>query len=117
MRLPIPETFQLLGHTYHVKLFAPGEWPYDAEVYGWSEKEERWIHICDEPKARSTVEHTFFHELAHHVFWSVGRDDLSDDEPLVDMVGGLLHQAFKTAQGDAWAALECEVRHLTAVSA
>ena len=117
MRLTIPETFMLLGHTYTVKLFPPDQWPYDPDVYGWSEKEERWIHICDEPKARSTVEHTFFHELAHHVLWSMGRDDLSDDEPFVDMVGGLLHQAFKTADGDAWTSLEREARHLTAVSA
>ena len=121
-RIAIPETFQLLGHTYTVKLIPAADWPYDQDVYGWSDKEERWIHICDEPRARSTVEHTFFHELAHHMLWCLGRDSLSDDETFVDLLGGLLHQSFRSAQGDAWAQLDAvllerEVRHLTAVSA
>ena len=42
--------------------------------------------------AASVVEHTFYHELAHCLLYYAGRDDLSKDEQLVDIIGGLLAQ-------------------------
>jgi len=43
------------------------------------------------------MEHTYFHELVHCILHTIGRTKLSDDEELVDMVAGLLHQSVKTA--------------------
>lgn len=39
---------------------------------------------------------TFYHELMHFIFNTIGKNHLRDDEELVDSVGNLLWQAHKT---------------------
>ena len=50
------------------------------------------------PLPQDKVEHVFFHELLHAIFYKLGRNQLKDDEELVEQMAGLLHQAFKTAE-------------------
>lgn len=46
--------------------------------------------------SKTVIEQTFFHELVHSIFSEMGRSDLNKDEPFVDTLAGLLHQAIKT---------------------
>ena len=42
------------------------------------------------------LEHTFFHELIHFIFYFLGEGELGSNEKLVDTISGLLHQAIRT---------------------
>lgn len=46
------------------------------------------------------IESTFLHELVHFVFCMLGKNNLREDEELVDGVARLLHQAMTTAEYD-----------------
>jgi Zn-dependent peptidase ImmA (M78 family) len=48
---------------------------------------------------REHLVHTYYHELAHALLKSIGRDKLARDEALVDALGGALHHYIKTANG------------------
>ena len=43
---------------------------------------------------------TFFHELMHCIFYEVGRNDLADDETLVQCIAVMLHQFHMTVESD-----------------
>jgi hypothetical protein len=53
------------------------------------------------PLTPEQIEHTYLHELVHHVFYNGAEDDIEPPlcyrEALVDRVAGLLHQALTTA--------------------
>lgn len=46
--------------------------------------------------SRQTQLHTFWHEFAHAMFDTLGREKLRTDEGLVDAVGNLLLQAHQS---------------------
>ena len=48
------------------------------------------------PRSATDIEHTFCHELTHHILNKMFRDDLNGDEKFVDVFAGLLHQALVT---------------------
>lgn len=52
----------------------------------------------DKEYSDSYKEWVFFHELIHHVFNSIGEDEMKHNEKLVDQVALLLHQAFTTME-------------------
>ena len=52
------------------------------------------------PRRPEMVEHTFLHELIHHILDTMGESELRDNEKFVDILSGLLHQAFRTAKYD-----------------
>jgi len=43
--------------------------------------------------------HVFLHELFHALFEATGHDKLSEDETLVDGMGGALHQFLESKKG------------------
>jgi hypothetical protein len=49
---------------------------------------------------RTLLEQVFMHELCHACFEACGRDDLSENEALVDAMGSLLHQALTYQSGE-----------------
>jgi len=49
-------------------------------------------------RPQSQFESTFLHELMHFVFFMLGKNDLRNDEVLVDSIARLLHQALTTAE-------------------
>jgi len=51
-----------------------------------------------DPVPESTQEQTLLHEVLHCIFEVLGRDDLSQDETLVQSVSLLLHQYRETAK-------------------
>ena len=90
----VPKQFQLLGHTIKVK-----ENPalISDDKYGVALYPNNEIHLFTGELGDSVVNHTFYHELVHFLFYYAGRQDLADDEVLVDVLGGLLAQ-FETTK-------------------
>jgi len=94
-KFKIPQTFDLAGNTFQVSLRegmskggAHGQTHYDlAEI---------WIDSKLKPEDLKAI--TFYHELFHAIFNTLGRDDLKNDEGLVDSMGNLMWQFHKSAQ-------------------
>jgi len=85
----VPTRFNLLNHTIRVK-----ENParHDTGATGVVEYLLNEIRLYTDGCTDSVVEHAFYHELVHFLFYYAGRCDLAEDEQLVDTIGGLLAQ-------------------------
>jgi hypothetical protein len=90
----IPSTFRLMGHTFTVELIPPIRWKRKGAV-GWFDQNTLTLEVLKRPG--TITEQTFLHEFMHAVFY-VLNNPLYENEELVDQVGGLLHQAIKTAK-------------------
>ena len=90
----IPKQFKLLNYTWTV-VMNPG--PVRAEdgdmVKGLCDYDRRTITL-DATLEPVVLWHAWHHELMHAVFYALGRYEQSDDEGLVDSVGGALAQVF-----------------------
>lgn len=91
----IPKQFDLAGATFKVlikegisKAGAHGLTHYDAA--------EVWIDKDLKPEDLKAI--TFYHELFHAMFNTLGKDDLKNDESLVDALGNLMWQFHKSAR-------------------
>ena len=85
----LPKEFNLYNHTIKVRC-NPSPLPIDR--HGDADYSTLYTHdACAE-----VVAHTFYHELTHFLLHYAGRDDLSEDETLVDTIGGLLAQYDQT---------------------
>lgn len=103
MAVQIPKTFSLMNRDYEVVKANPDEQQAmdehpNGRILGLCDTEDTRI-ILGKHKQREAFEHTYFHELTHGLFEAVGRQDLSEDEALVDAIGGALHQYEKTKAG------------------
>ena len=85
----VPKRFELFNHTIRVKQ-NPSRLPLDCSGEALYNKNEINIYTYDTDPA--VLEHVFYHELVHFLLHYAGRQDLSDDEILVDTLGGLLAQ-------------------------
>lgn len=85
----VPSRFTLLDHDINVVEFP--ELP-DIGRYGDSDYGQSEIRLYTHECVSSVVRHTFYHELMHFLLHYAGRDDLAEDEVLVDTLGGLLAQ-------------------------
>lgn len=92
--MKIPSSIRLMGHTIPVDLIPPIRWK-RKDAVGWFDHQAMRIEILKKPGTMS--EQTFFHELMHAVFYALN-SPLYENEELVDQIGGLLHQAVKTAK-------------------
>lgn len=91
----IPQQFDLAGATYKVmmkegltKSGAHGQTHYDTA--------EIWLDSNLKPEDLKAI--TFYHELFHAIFATLGKDDLKNDEGLVDAMGNLMWQFHKSAR-------------------
>lgn len=90
----VPSEFQLLNHT--IKVGTSPALDYAGE-HGSAIYAENTICLGTNTKVDpSVMHHTFCHELIHFLFHYAGREDLADDEALVDILGGLLAQYEST---------------------
>ena len=98
--MKIPTKFKLMGQTIDVK-FDP-ESVFNEDAYGLADFNHNRIvlqsNINGVPRTEEQLGHTFCHELVHHIFNSCGEKDLRKDERIVDIVSGLLFQAFETME-------------------
>lgn len=91
----IPKQFDLAGATFQVfikeglsKGGAHGQTHYDAA--------EVWIDKDLKPEDLKAI--TFYHELFHAIFATLGKEELKNDEGLVDSMGNLMWQFHKSAK-------------------
>lgn len=90
--LGIPSSFKILNHTIHVL-----EIPVllDMGRYGDYDGNRNEIRLFTEGVCDDVILHTYYHELMHCLFDKAGYPDHSNDETLVDQIGGLLAQYLK----------------------
>lgn len=91
----IPKSFDLGGQTIKV-ILKDGMSKSDAHGLARYDEGELWMDSDIRPNDLKGI--TFYHELMHFIFNTLGRDSLKDDETLVDSVGNLLWQVHKTAR-------------------
>lgn len=94
--ISIPIKFQLLGRTWTVqfvdKIDAKGK------VLGETDGDDCVITLKQGLKPE-TLAHTFYHELAHAICFSLGWEKLNEDEGKIDALGSALFQYLKTKKG------------------
>ena len=100
-RIQIPKSFSLLGKTWSVALdttlMQKARW---GECIAVTSSINIYPENGEIEVNREQVEETFLHELVHALLDAASRHDLSDDEPLVESLAGLLMQFLKTQEGD-----------------
>lgn len=98
-RVVLPSQFSLLGQT--IRVVYDENLVRDSDHVGEARYRTNEIRLQpDTPGAgrpQDAIEHAFYHELAHWVLYFAGQyyrdgEHLHQDERLVDLVGGLLHQ-------------------------
>ena len=94
----IPSRFQVLGCNVEVELRDSENWDHDDVVGMYDPMNHRITVVVTN---QQIMEHAFFHELVHCILFSLGKNELSEDEAFVDTFAGLLHQAMKTATYEA----------------
>ena len=102
MEFKIPKQFSLMGQTIYVEF--RDDLVHGADAHGTANYRENKIYIQKPTKSwnlpKDHLEHVFFHELAHWVLYTLKQDELYNNEPFVDMLGGLFYQAISTAKGE-----------------
>ena len=94
-KLKIPKRFKLLGETITVRycndMLLNGS-------YGMASYKNNEIVLQDTNTPVEKREHTFYHELTHHILSTMGEDKICSNEKFVDVFSGLLHQAIQTSE-------------------
>ena len=93
--LGIPSSFTVLNHNIRVK-----EIPALPDIgrYGDWDSDRNEIRIFTHGVCDDVILHTYYHELMHCLLDKAGYPDLSNDEVMVDQLGGLLAQYLYTRQ-------------------
>lgn len=92
-KFKVPKQFELAGFQYKV-LFKPDLQKTGAHGATYYDSGEVWLDANLVPEDLKGI--TFYHELFHAIFHTVGRDDLRNDEALVDLMGNLMWQFEKS---------------------
>lgn len=92
----IPDSFQLGAHTISVLKNVPlkeawGEWNNETKIIRLRKPSRR--------NPESFYYQTFMHEVVHAVLDTMGREELSKDEGLVDALSEYLAQAILSSKG------------------
>lgn len=97
MELPIPKKFQILGHTYKVKLLKKVN---GGKDHGEVDDNKKIVRLERESTEQplSKVEETWLHEMVHAILDELAYHKLSDDEIFVERFSKALHQALKTSE-------------------
>lgn len=93
MKFKLPKQFECGGQT--IKVYeAPGLSKGGAHGLTKYDECEVWFDADLKPEDLKGI--TFYHEIMHIVFATLGKDALRDDEGLVDSCGNLLWQIHKS---------------------
>lgn len=93
----LPSRFQLAGQTIEVKL---KEYLSKTDAHGMARYDDMEIWFDKNLRPKDLKGITFYHELMHFVFHTLGHTEMRDNEGLVDSIGNLLWQAHKTMEFD-----------------
>lgn len=98
--LPLPQEFELLGTTWKVKK-KRGLQHGDDACYGLTDKDKSvvWLDAAT-LKDKDKAAHTALHELIHCIASAMNWPELDADESRVDVLAGMLLQAWKTKKGE-----------------
>jgi len=98
----IPKAFSLLGH--RIEVVTDSSIMHSDDCVGMFEHRKQRISLMpsigDFPIPQSTIEQVFCHELVHALFFYAEKPKLFANEELVNLLGGLLHQALTTLEYD-----------------
>ena len=90
--MKVPRSFELQGRTIRVI-----EKELGADAVGqWDARRDEITLIPGLPPDLRYA--SFLHEVCHAALDALGRDDLSENEPFVDGLAGLIHQMLKSAR-------------------
>jgi hypothetical protein len=85
-----------MGKDFTVEVISAGDWEDDES---WGSCDHKTSRILVKNLSQDVNTATFFHELVHAILNCMNHD-LNNDETFVDVFGGLLHQALKSANYD-----------------
>ena len=91
----IPKRFELLGRTIKVNKTKKSKFVDAAETYGHWNSTKCEIFIA-EGLTEQQEEQTFYHEFMHAALDSLGYNELSSNEQLVDQMASLIQQMMKS---------------------
>lgn len=91
--MKLPKTFQLLGHTWKVRVVPACE--LEGTDWGHCDQIRKEILILDTSPDNNIA--TFFHEAVHAALGAMG-SPLNNNEEFVETLGGLIHQITTTAK-------------------
>lgn len=94
--LRIPKGFSLLGREYTVRVVPAKEWTEEGAVGTYQPAEA--LLLVKRQADTELMYWAFLHELVHAIFDALNENDLYQNEKLVDLFAGLLHQALKSAR-------------------
>jgi ketopantoate reductase len=96
----IPKKFKLMGSTFTVEY--NDDMCKGAEAFGLASYDTNKIYLStkvnNDPINQDQIEHTFLHEVVHHILHIMGKEKLNSNEKFVDMLAGFLHQLLTTSE-------------------
>lgn len=99
-QLRIPTEFNILGKT--IKVEFKDDYCSGANIYGQANHPENTIYLTTRLQSRiialENVEHTYLHEVVHHILQAMGETELNNSEKFVDLFSGILHQVLTTSK-------------------
>lgn len=94
--LRIPSGFTLLGREYTVRIVDAKQWT-EHDAVGTYQPAEALL-LIKRQSDKDLMYWAFLHETVHAIFDALNEHDLYQNEKLVDLFAGLLHQAQKSAR-------------------
>lgn len=94
--ITIPNKFQLLGRSWTVEF--KDKIDSKGKTLGQTDGDECTI-LLKRGMSPELTNHTFYHELAHAICFSLGWEKLNGDEGKIDALGGALLQYLKSKRG------------------
>ena len=92
------KSFSLGGKKYRVELCKDKNTTYLGKAFSPINKVVVWDNWQGDKVPEDSMEQTLFHEVIHCAFAEIGRNDLSENEQLVQSLAVLLHQFYRTAK-------------------
>lgn len=93
----IPTTFHQRNRKVRVKRMTKSLSD-ELKRHGDFDTESYLIRLA--PNDQETLEHTFFHELAHCLLMGTTKPTLTNNEKFVDSLGCMIHQYMQTKRGE-----------------
>lgn len=94
MNISLPGSFTILGTNYKVKLVKKID---NEGSLGICDPDKRLIKIRKDLLVED-MEATFLHELTHAILFTLGYNELSEDERFVEQISQAIYQVIKTSK-------------------
>lgn len=92
----IPKRFSVMGREVRVRYVEDLVSSHDCYGVWMPSKNIIALQMPDQNHCESVIAQSFWHEVMHCIFESLGRNDLSKKEALVEQIGQCLYQLDKS---------------------